>query len=118
MQSTVVEAFDEAGVFQKLLEAAQSVVTQQSGMQPADVAAMYIALVQFTSAVYPDRLDYINQALTACHTVGEGQQEIATASSGCALMAEDLHMTLKVLLFVGHCVLMIKSPEAYSYHDE
>ncbi|KAK9803789.1 hypothetical protein WJX73_008689 [Symbiochloris irregularis] len=68
VQSTVVEAFDEAGVFQKLLEAAKSVVTQQSGMQSADVTAMYIALVQFTSAVYPDRLDYINQALTACHT--------------------------------------------------
>ena len=65
----MVEAFDEAGVFQKLLEAAQSVVTQQTEMAPADITAMYIALAQFTSSVYPDRLDYINQALTACHGV-------------------------------------------------
>ena len=35
-------------------------------MPAADIAAMFIGLVRFTGAVYPDRLDAVDDVLAAC----------------------------------------------------
>ena len=43
------------------------VANQQAEMPAADVAAMFIALAQFTGTVYPDRLDYVDYVLTSCY---------------------------------------------------
>ena len=38
-------------------------------MPAADIAALYIALVRFTGAVYPQRLDLVDQVLASCQEV-------------------------------------------------
>ena len=38
-------------------------------MAGADVAAMYAALLAFSGAVYPDRLEYVDRVLQTCHNV-------------------------------------------------
>lgn len=38
-------------------------------MPAADIAALYIALVRFTAAVYPQRLDLVDQVLASCQEV-------------------------------------------------
>ena len=45
------------------------VVEQHPDMPGADVAAMYSALLAFSGAVYPDRLEYVDRVLQTCHNV-------------------------------------------------
>ncbi len=38
-------------------------------MPAADIAAIFIALARFTGAVYPDRLEAVDDVLAACQQV-------------------------------------------------
>ena len=42
---------------------------EQSSMPAADIAAIFIALARFTGAVYPDRLEAVDNVLAACQQV-------------------------------------------------
>ena len=67
----ILEDFNKAEAFGKLLKAAGEVAEQNAEMPAADVTAMYIALAQFTASVYPDRLDFVDLVLTSCYQVRE-----------------------------------------------
>ena len=45
---------------------------KQQEMSGADLCAMYIALLGFIGKVYPDKLDNMDQVLTACHKASLG----------------------------------------------
>ena len=42
------------------------VAEEQTEMAAADIAAIFIALIRFAGAVYPDRLDAVDDVLAAC----------------------------------------------------
>ena len=63
----ILDSFTGTDAFGKLMKAAVEVANQQAEMPAADVAAMFIALAQFTGTVYPDRLDYVDYVLTSCY---------------------------------------------------
>lgn len=45
------------------------VAGQHAEMPIADIAAIFIALAQFTGSVYPNRLDLVDSVLTSCYKV-------------------------------------------------
>ena len=63
----ILDSFTGTDAFGKLMKAAVEVANQQAEMPAADVAAMFIALAQFTGTVYPDRLDHVDYVLTSCY---------------------------------------------------
>ena len=65
--AAVVDTFNAGDAFSALVAAAGRVGEQHAEMPAADLTAMHIALAHFTSAVYPDRLDYVDTVLTACY---------------------------------------------------
>lgn len=66
---TILETFNQANAFGKLMDAASKVSNQHAEMPVADVVAMFIGLVSFAGAVYPDRLDCVDAVLTSCYKV-------------------------------------------------
>lgn len=65
----MVEDFHQVQSFSKFTAAASKIVQQRADMPAADAAAMYIALLNFTGSVYPDRLEYVDEVLQTCHEV-------------------------------------------------
>ena len=65
----VVDTFNQVDAFGKLTRAASKVTEAGSQVPPADVVAMHAALLAFTAAVYPDRLDLVNKVLTSAYQV-------------------------------------------------
>jgi hypothetical protein len=49
------------------------VAEEQTEMAAADIAAMFIALIRFAGAVYPDRLEAVDDVLAACQQACAGQ---------------------------------------------
>ena len=64
-----MDEFTQADAFGKLMNAAVEVAQQHAEMSGADVTAIFIALIEFAGAVYPDKLDYVNLVLSNCHQV-------------------------------------------------
>ena len=54
------------------------VADEHADMAAADITAVFIALVCFTGAVYPDRLDYVNDVLAACQEVRSGDNNVTS----------------------------------------
>ena len=46
-------------------------------MAAADIAAIFIALIRFAGAVYPDRLDAVDDVLAACQQACAWQYSVA-----------------------------------------
>ena len=49
-------------------------------MPAADIAALYIALIRFTAAVYPQRLDMVDQVLASCQEVQHQARSILASA--------------------------------------
>ena len=67
--ASVVHQFNSVDAFGQFLSAAQRISEQHESMHAADIASMYIALVKFVGAVYPDQLDSVDRVLQSCCTV-------------------------------------------------
>ena len=67
--ASVVNQFNSVDAFGQFLSAAQRISEQHESMHAADIASMYIALVKFVGAVYPDQLDSVDRVLQSCCTV-------------------------------------------------
>lgn len=63
----MVAELDTAGAFPKMSAAVAKSVAEHPDMPPADLAAMYSGLLAFAGAVYPDRLDYVDEVMAKCH---------------------------------------------------
>ncbi len=64
-----MDTFNQVDAFGKLTCAAARVTEAGSHVPAADVVAMHAALLAFTAAVYPDRLDLVNKVLTSAYQV-------------------------------------------------
>jgi len=67
--AAVLESFNQVDAFGKLMSMAVEVAEQHAEMPAADVTAMFIALADFSGAVYPDSLDQVDLVLTSCYQV-------------------------------------------------
>ena len=65
----MVDTFNQVDAFGKLTRAAAKVTESENEIPAADVVAMHAALLAFTGAVYPDRLDLVNKVLTSAYQV-------------------------------------------------
>lgn len=65
----ILENFIEIDAFGKLVHVAVEVAEQHAEMPGADVTSMFIALVEFTGAVFPEKLEYVNRLLSDCYKV-------------------------------------------------
>jgi len=66
-EPSVVNELDKAGAFSKMREAATKSIEEHPSMPAADLAAVYSGLLAFSGAVYPQRLDYVDDVLKTCH---------------------------------------------------
>jgi len=66
-EPSVVKELDTAGAFSKMSAAATKSIEEHPSMPAADLAAVYSGLLAFSGAVYPDRLDYVDDVLKTCH---------------------------------------------------
>lgn len=96
MDKAVVDTFNQVDAFGKLTRAATRVTEAGSHVPAADVVAMHAALLAFTAAVYPDRLDLVNKVLTSAYQVqsssvnpglyGVLQQMICCLAMACSVL--------------------------------
>lgn len=66
-EPSVVKELDTAGAFSKMSAAATKSIEEHPSMPAADLAAVYSGLLAFSGAVYPERLDYVDDVLKTCH---------------------------------------------------
>jgi vacuolar protein sorting-associated protein 35 len=66
-EPSVVKELDTAGAFSKMSAAATKSIQEHPSMPAADLAAVYSGLLAFSGAVYPERLDYVDDVLKTCH---------------------------------------------------
>ena len=59
----VTHQLDEAGALGKMSEAVEASIQAHSDITGADIASMYAGLLSFAQAVYPDRIEYIDNIL-------------------------------------------------------
>ncbi|KAK9832171.1 hypothetical protein WJX74_001409 [Apatococcus lobatus] len=77
----VVDTFNQVDAFGKLTRAAAKVTESENEVPSGDVVAMHAALLSFTGAVYPDRLDLVNKVLTSAYQALEKQAPIKDAKA-------------------------------------
>ena len=75
----VITDLDTVAAFSKMSTAVGKAVEEHPNMPGADVAAVYSGLLSFTGAVYPDRLDYVNEVLRSCNEA-LGPRGVATVA--------------------------------------
>jgi vacuolar protein sorting-associated protein 35 len=66
-EPSVVKELDSVGALAKMSAAASKSIEEHPAMPAADLAAVYSGLLAFSGAVYPDRLDYVDDVLKTCH---------------------------------------------------
>lgn len=65
-QPSVIEELDSSQAFGKMRDAAAKSVAEHPDMPPSDLTALYAGLLSFAGAVYPERMDYVDDVLKTC----------------------------------------------------
>jgi len=61
-----LDTVKEADAFHRLEQTCSTILKSYIDMHAADVIDMYVAMLNFTANVYPDKLDYVNGLLSTC----------------------------------------------------
>jgi vacuolar protein sorting-associated protein 35 len=66
-EPSIIKELDATGAFSKMSAAASKSIAEHPSMPAADLTAVYSGLLSFAGAVYPERLDYVDDVLKTCY---------------------------------------------------